>query len=50
LKNTEDYVYEQALRAINKMFSDCLVSKDETIQRLQSLRDEIDIMMDSLKD
>ena len=40
--------YEAALEAINKVFSDQSVSQQETRKSLQSLRDEIDVMLDSL--
>ena len=45
--NNEE-LYKNALSAINKLFSDTSVSKEETIDSLESLREEIDVLLGSL--
>ena len=46
--NKEIY-YENALAAIRVMFSDSSVSAQTTILNLSGLKDEIDIMIDSIE-
>lgn len=41
-------LYEAALDAIKRMFNDRSVSKEEAKRNLQALKDEIDILIDSL--
>ena len=41
--------YKRAKAAIMEMFSDDMFSKDECIDNLQGLRDEIDILLESLE-
>lgn len=41
-------LYEGALKAVTTLFSDTSVSKEKAKENLESLRDEIDIMIDSL--
>ena len=43
-----DILYEKALESINKMFSDISVSKEETKINLQSLKDEIDLLISTI--
>lgn len=40
--------FEKAKQAVNDLFSDTSVDADTTRRRLQELKDEIDIMLDSL--
>lgn len=40
---------DTALRAINALFSDTSVTRKQTKENLESLRDEIDILLDTLK-
>lgn len=47
--NNEE-LYQIALNAISALFSDMSVSKAKAKENLESLRDEIDIFMDSLGD
>jgi len=42
--------YEEALQAIEKLFSDTSISKHEAIANLNSLIDEIQIMIESLEE
>ena len=44
----DDYLLEQAQKAINTIFSDTTVPQTTTRERLESLRDEIDILLESL--
>lgn len=44
-----DKFYNEAMNAINRVFSDLSVPHDVAIQRLQGLRDEIDVMIDAAK-
>jgi len=41
--------YQRALNAINDLFSDTTVDKSEAAENLQGLRDEIDLLLDSLQ-
>ena len=45
---SSEILYERALKAIKKMYSDRSVSKEDTAINLRSLRDEIDIMLEGL--
>ena len=45
-----DSYYEAALRAIKRCFSDTSVPVEETRCNMQALKDEIDILIDSLPD
>lgn len=40
--------YETAKKAINDMYGDDKLSKEECIDNLEGLRDEIDILIDAL--
>ena len=44
-----DELYKEALVAINKLFFDRSVSQEKAIENLEGLRDEIDILIDSLR-
>jgi len=46
---SNDELYEEALKAINKLFADMSVSSETAISNLEGLRDEIDMMIDSLR-
>lgn len=41
-------LYEQALAAIKKLYADQRVDAQSTLIALQSLREEIEVMMDAL--
>ena len=41
-------LYKEAMAAINRLFSDMSVSKDEARKNLEGLKDEIDLLLDSL--
>ncbi len=43
-------LYEEALEAITKLFSDTSVPRMVTREKLQDLRGEIDTMLDSLSE
>lgn len=43
-------IYDSAADALRKVFNDTSLSKDDTIRDLKALRDEIDVMLDSLKE
>ena len=43
-------LYKGALQAIRELFGDTSVSQEEAIQNLQSLIDEINIMIESLEE
>lgn len=43
-------VYDSAVDALRKVFNDTSHSKEDTIRDLKSLKDEIDVMLDSLKE
>lgn len=45
--NNKD-LYEKALQAIKSLFNDTSVSQEEAAQNLESLKWEIDIMLESL--
>lgn len=47
MKNQE--LYNAALEAITRLFSDDSVSQAEARRNLKALRDEIDILIDTLK-
>ena len=40
--------YESAKKAIQDLFSDTSVSAEETLENLQSLKDEIDIYLEAI--
>lgn len=42
-------LYEEALEAIKKLFSDTSVSKEKTAENIAGLIDELEIMQDSLR-
>ena len=44
-----DKLYEEALKAINKVFGDTSVSRSETKRRLNDLVGEIEVMLDALE-
>jgi len=44
-----DELYDEALKAINKLFSDTSVSRSETKRRLSDLVGEIEVMLDALE-
>ena len=44
-----DELYEEALKAINKVFGDRSVSRSETKRRLSDLAGEIEVMLDALE-
>lgn len=46
---SNDQLYERALEAITRLFSDQSVGVSTAIENLESLQGEIDIMIDSLK-
>ena len=41
-------LYKNALEAINKLFADMSVGKETAIQNLENLKDEIDLLTESL--
>jgi REP element-mobilizing transposase RayT len=41
-------LYENALEAIRKLFADTSVDKDTAIENLEGLKDEIEILIESL--
>lgn len=43
-----DAKYDLAIEAIKNLFSDVSVAKETTIQNLNGLKDEIDLLIDSL--
>ena len=45
---TNQDLYEKALSAINDLFSDTSVSVDKAIENLESLKDEIDVLISAL--
>ena len=45
---TNEELYQDAIKAINELFSDTSVPVSECRQNLQGLRDEIDILLDAL--
>jgi len=47
MRNEE--LYENAVKAIRELFSDMYVSRDTTIQNLETLQDEINILLESLQ-
>ncbi len=44
-----DELYDNALEAINEVFSDCSVDKSVCKSNLESLRDEIGTLLESLE-
>jgi len=46
--NNEE-LYKAALKAINELFSDRSVSKEKAVDNLESLREEIDILIETLQ-
>ena len=44
-----DELYEEALKAINKVFGDTSVSRSETKRRLSDLVGEIEVMLGALE-
>lgn len=47
---SNEQLYQDALDAVNKLFSDKSVSQSKARENLKSLRDEIDLLIDTLKD
>ncbi len=43
-----DELYEQALKAIQVLFDDASVSQEKAKENMDGLRDEIEILVDSL--
>lgn len=43
-------LYDEAEKAINKVFSDTTVSQEATLIDLRGLRDEITIMIDTIEE
>jgi len=48
MNDTNERLYENALKAINRLFCDMSVSPDETEKKLNALIDEIEILRESL--
>jgi hypothetical protein len=46
---SNEQLYKNALEAINKLFADTSISKEAAIENLEGLKDEIDVMIDSLR-
>jgi len=46
---SNDELYDAAMKAINDLFADQSVDRETARTNLQSLRDELDIMIDGLK-
>lgn len=44
-----DKLYDAALEAINRLYSDTSVSRFKAAQNLSTLRGEIDILLDTLR-
>jgi len=44
-----EQLYKKALEAIKELFSDTSVNQEETVRQLEALKDEIDIMIESLE-
>ncbi len=42
-------LYDEALAAINRMFSDRSVSPEKTRENLRGLRDEIELLIDAIQ-
>ena len=47
--NNEE-LYENALEAIRKLYSDLSVSKEKAIENLECLKDEIDMLIETIKE
>ena len=47
---THDEIYEEAIKAIQKVFDDTSMSPEGTIESLQSLQSEIDVMIEAIRD
>ena len=45
---TNEELYEKASTAINELFSDQSISKQKCVENLESLIDEMQVMIDSL--
>ena len=45
---SNESLYQEALEAIARLFSDLTVSQSKTRENLQGLRDEIDLLLDTL--
>lgn len=43
-------IYDSAVGAIRKVFNDTSLSKEDTIRDLKALKEEIDVLLDSLKE
>ena len=43
-------LYEAALNAIHKLFSDMEVSKEKAIENLEGLKEEIDLLIETIKE
>ena len=46
---TNQQLYDKALKAIEELYSDLSVSKEQAIKNLSAIKDEIDIMLDGLR-
>ena len=46
--NNEE-LYKAALNAINKLFFDMSVSKEKAVENLENLKDEIDILIETIQ-
>jgi hypothetical protein len=47
---SNEQLYDAALKAITTLFSDQSVSQEEAANNLRALRDEINIMLDTLEE
>ncbi len=47
-ERSNDKLFKSAMRAINDLFSDTSVSRKKAQNNLKALKDEIDILMDTL--
>lgn len=45
-----DALYEVALKAINKLFNDQSVSEEQARENLENLKEEIDLLINTLED
>ena len=48
--NENDELYQKAVDVISELFSDSTVSRDKTIENLEGLKGEIDVMLESLEE
>lgn len=49
MEEGDDPIYDNALQAVQRMFGDQTADAETARDRLTSLRDELDIMIDSLE-